>query len=116
MAKYLMDYCLNHRREGCDERVKNARYSELLPDGNYMPIFPVEKAQVELDKICDKCSSAIFLIESVCPACNGANIKWGFPKKASLRSKLGPITAFHYICRGCGRDLYCKEVLIDWSM
>lgn len=116
MAKFLMDYCLNHRRESCDNRVKNIRNLEKICDCNYMPTIPDKNAQLELDHICEKCAFAIFLIERTCPVCNKVDLKWGSPKKVTLSSKLGPIIAFHYICSNCGRDLYSKDVLSNWIM
>ena len=113
MARFLMDYCLNNRQQGCNERVRYSRWPKLLRFISDIPAFPVGKAQERLDEICESCPNAVFMIEDKCPVCNEYSLSWGSLKKVFLRSQLGPFTAYHYVCEKCGRELYSKRVLLN---
>ena len=62
MQRYLMDFCLNYRKEACDARVKTARLPKENPEGKPFDIWPCGEEQKELDEICEKCESRYFKI------------------------------------------------------
>ena len=108
-----MDHCLNNRRECCDKKVSYSRWPRMFRSVDDIPQFPVGDDQDELDRICEACPNALFMIEDKCPVCLGYGLSLGIPKKVVLSGLLGDMSVYHYKCDQCGRDLHSKEMLIN---
>ena len=109
MPRYLMDFCLNNRKEICNEKVKYSRWPRLINSPEDIPPFPIGKAQDELDEICENCAHALFIVDKCCPLCSGHKLDLADPKKVVLNSDLGAINVYHYICSKCGIGLYSRN-------
>ena len=106
MPRFLMDYCINNRTILCDPRVSYSRWPKCLKRAEDIPEFPKQKAQEELDALCEACPHACFIIEAYCPICGHKKMTLAEPVKIKLYNHLGRIETNHYKCEKCGRDLF----------
>ena len=106
MARFLLDYCINNRTDLCDPRVSYSRWPKCLERPDDIPTFPEGKAQEMLDRLCETCAHACFIVKTRCPVCRCNKMVLAEPSKIVLYNRLGPLDAYRYICEKCGRDLF----------
>jgi len=109
MPRFLMDRCLNNRKDICNEKVKYSRWPRRLGSTNDIPVFPLGKAQDELDDICQECPHAMFVFQECCPVCSELKISLVEHEKIVLKDSLSVNKFYLYICSRCGRYLYSKN-------
>jgi hypothetical protein len=109
MPRYLMDLCINNRKDVCNEKVRYARWPKQLNKPSDIPDFPKGINQEYLDNICENCLYAVFIVEAACPFCSGTSFKLAEAERVALYSDLGPIYLYKYLCGRCRRILYSQK-------
>ncbi|MCJ7589513.1 MAG: hypothetical protein MUQ00_16690 [Candidatus Aminicenantes bacterium] len=103
MEKYLLHLCPNQGSEKCHPDVKYVLLPQKIENNGKIPLWPVGKEQEELDKICGKCSEAIFEIEErKCPACRSEKLILPIIISGIVNSQ----KVYHYICEECRKALF----------
>ncbi len=102
-------FCLNHNSHACHPEV---RWANFFPEDGGKEAASKSGCGKTLDEICAKCSSMALVIEDKeCPVCRTSRLAWGSPKTVKAVSS-GREFFYHYMCEGCGRTLFSKDLIV----